>query len=658
PGDAPTVAVRVTGSASAAPSARPGAQPGRPVEGQPWLNAWDADATQRIRRPSAGAPVPPADPATDLPTQRIPTVAAGAYPGPARPGGSGPARPGGAPGGSRPRLPRRRLLIAGAVVAVLALFYIGDLVLSSGAVPRGVSVAGVQVGGLGTAAAEQRLREEIEPRTTLPVAVTVGEASSEIDPATAGLAVDWTGTLDQAGSQPLNPITRITSFFTRREVGVVTTTDRAALDSALEELAPVVDTVPTEGAVKFEDTKPVAVEPVPGQRLDQPAAAEVLERQWADGATVALPLVELPPTTTAEQVTDAIEKVATPAVAGPVTVIGENGIQASLTPEDIAEALSFRADPGAGLVPEINQEAVTDALTPQLRSTERPGRDATLDFSSGAPVIAPSQDGRGVDYEATLTDLLTVLTESVPRQITAVYADQTAEVTTEEIGELGITGVIGEFQTGGFATDSGQNIKRAAEVIDGMIVQPGETFSLNAATSPRNASNGYVEAGIIDNGQPGRGVGGGVSQVATTLYNAAYFAGMVDVEHKEHSFYISRYPPGREATVFEGSIDLKWRNDGPTGVLIDTTWTPSTLTVRLFGTKRYDVTSETGGRTRPTNPNTVTVPVDKPCNVNAGSPGFTISDVRVLRNLTTGEVRREPRTVQYNPIPIVVCAAG
>ena len=93
--------------------------------------------------------------------------------------------------------------------------------------------------------------------------------------------------------------------------------------------------------------------------------------------------------------------------------------------------------------------------------------------------------------------------------------------------------------------------------------QAGETFSLNGATEPRNESNGYVEAGIISEGHASRGVGGGVSQVATTLYNAAYFAGMTDVTHKPHSFYISRYPPGREATVFEGAIDMKFRNDAP-----------------------------------------------------------------------------------------------
>lgn len=638
------------------PGPRPGTGPAGPVGASaPTTEVPLSDVPSPGPRPGAGAgpagPVGASAATTAISLSDVPAPGGGG-------GGGYPGGPGGAgPDGPPPRRRRRRWLIVAGLVALLALLYVGDLLLSSGAVPRGVTVAGVSVGGLPVAEAEQRLRAEIEPRTTRPVAVTVGDATSEIDPAKAGLSVDWKGTLDQAGSQPLNPITRITSFFTEREVGVVTTADPALLGSALAEVAPVVDTVPTEGSVRFEGTEPVGVDPVPGRRLDQPAAAEVLERDWVRGTTVALPLTELPPVTTAEQVATAVDEVATPAVSAPVAVAGE-GVTGTLEPEDIAAALSFRADPAEGLVPEINKELIIEALSPQLRSSERPGRDAALDFSTGAPVVTPSQDGRGVDYEATLADLLGVLADPAPRQITAVYADQPAEITTDEIDTLGISGVIGEFTTMGFAQDSGRNIKRAAEVINGLIVQPGETFSLNGATSPRDASNGYVEAGIIDNGAPGRGVGGGVSQVATTLYNAAYFAGMVDVAHQEHSFYISRYPPGREATVFEGSIDLKWRNDNPTGVLIQTVWTPNSLTVRLYGTKRYEVTSETGPRTKPTQPTTVTIPPGKPCIATGGAPGFSISDVRVLREISTGEVRREPRTVKYNPIPVVVCEGG
>jgi len=607
--------------------------------------AGDDSATNRPAPFSTPIGRPPASPTpidghadTDPPTDLLAAVA------PEPSDGTGPSA-------SRPR----PLLIVAAVLGLLLLVYVVDVVVSLGTVPRGVTVADVSIGGLDYETAEQRLRTEIEPRTTRPVPVTVGQVRSELDPRAAGLRVDLQATLDRAGSQPLNPVTRIASLFTAREVDPVTETDMPALVAALEQLAPVVDRAPMEGTVAFEGVTPVPVNPVAGQRLEVTAAAEVLAREWLDGAVVALPLTELPSTTTPADVTAAIEEVARPAVSAPVVVLGEQGARGTVTPEVTAGALSFRAEPGSGLVPELNQQVIEDALRPQLASTETPGRDASINFASGAPVVVPSQDGRGIDYEATLEDLLDVMTGTGSRELTAVYAEQPAELTTEEINSLGIKELVGEFQTGGFADDSGLNIKRAAEQINGMLVLPGETFSLNAATVPRNAANGYVEAGIIDDGAPGRGVGGGVSQVATTLYNAAYFAGMVDVAHQEHSFYISRYPAGREATVFEGSIDLKFRNDHPTGILIQTAWTPSSITIRMYGTKRYDVTSTSGPRTNPTSPNTVTIPAGEKCSSSQGSPGFTITDTRTLREISTGRTRDETRTVRYNPSPKVVC---
>jgi vancomycin resistance protein YoaR len=189
---------------------------------------------------------------------------------------------------------------------------------------------------------------------------------------------------------------------------------------------------------------------------------------------------------------------------------------------------------------------------------------------------------------------------------------------------------------------------------------PGETFSLNETTGHRTAAKGYVEAGIISDGAPGRGVGGGVSQFATTTYNAAYFAGLKDAGHKEHSFYISRYPPGREATVFQNAdgstaIDMKFTNIMDTGIAIQTVWTPQTITVRLWGTKKYEVESITGPKTNITEPQPRQGPAAN-CKPSNGSQGFTITDTRVVREVGTGrEVSRTTRTVKYNPNPKIVC---
>jgi vancomycin resistance protein YoaR len=607
--------------------------------------ATEEPATERIERIPAMAPRPPLPP-PDLPT-RVGL------------GGPGGIDDGGPPtgsdgGGRRPGRGRRRVLVLAAVVGALGLLYGADLLLTSGSMPRGVTVAGIGVGGKSLADAETQLRSEIGTRTAGPIPVTVGDARGEIDPAAAGLSIDWEATLDRAGSQPLNPITRITSFFSERETGVVTIADPTAVVQALEQLGPVVDRDPVEGTVRFEGTQPQPVDPQPGQQLDVPEASEVLQRDWANGGAVALPLTALPPTTTAEDVATAVEDIARPAVAAPITVVGENGVKGTVTPEVIAASLSFQAENG-DLVPQLNQQAIQDALGTQLAASEKPGRDATFDFSSGRPVLVPSQDGRGVDYQATVAAMVGVLSSAEPREVTAVYAEKPAEVTTEELQALGNPEIIGEFTTGGFAPDSGQNIRRAAELVNGTVVQPGEVFSLDAVTGPRTAANGYVEAGVIDNGRASRGIAGGASQVSTTLYNAAYFAGMTLLEHKAHSFYISRYPAGREATIATGAIDNKFRNDNKTPIMIRTRWTPTSVTVQIYGQRQFEVTGEFGPRTSPTQPNEITIPSGEDCHASNGAPGFTITDTRTRRNVDTGEVSRETITTRYNPAPRVVC---
>ncbi len=554
---------------------------------------------------------------------------------------------------SRPR--RRHLLLAvGVAFALLGVLYVADLTVTSSKLPRGVTAAGVPLGGLTPNEAEQRVREQIGPRARQPVDVTLGTVRAQVDADAVALTVDARATVDQAGTQPLNPITRLTSFFVDTPVGVVSSADEEALEATLEELAATVAEDPVEGSIGFADGEPVSSDPQPGQRLDVTAAAELFTRDWATGETLDLPMVELRPSTTRADVAETLRDIATPAVSGPVIVKGDDDTEAVITEEVIAAALTFRPD-DEGLVPDIDQARIVDALRPQLVSSETPQRDADIDFTATPAVVVPSQDGRRVDYDATLADLLSVLTSADNREITAQYADEQARITLEDLGELGPVEVIGEFQTGGFASDSGRNIRRAAEQIDGIVVGPGETFSLNAATNPRNAAAGYVEAGIIRNGRPARGVGGGVSQMATTLFNAAYFAGMEDIEHHEHSYYISRYPPAREATVFGDILDVKFRNDGPTSVQIQTEWTSSSITARLIGIKRYEVTSSTSSRSRPTSPRTVTIPAGEACSASGGGPGFTVTDTRTLREIATGRTRSESHTVTYDPIPRVVC---
>jgi vancomycin resistance protein YoaR len=553
---------------------------------------------------------------------------------------------------------RKSGLIAAAVLGVLVVLYGLDLVVSGGNVPRGVTVAGVDVGGMSHTEAEQKLRDEIGPRLAAPVKARAGDVETAVDPKAAGLELDWTATLDRAGSQPLSPITRVTSFFTSREVGFDTRSDTVKLAAALEALRAETDHEPAEGGIRFEGATPVAVDPKQGQKLDVAGASDALLADWADGGTVELPVATTPVKTTKEGVAKALAEVAQPATALPLIIQGE-GKDATLTPEHLATVLVFEPADDGGLTAKVDNGKVVEHAGPQLKDTEKEGKDAQIVFEGGRPVVKESVDGLGIDWDKSLATALDVLKRDNERVIKAEYKHTPAKVTTEQANKMGIKEVIGQFETGGFVAASGTNIRVVAEKVNGAIVKPGETFSLNGHTGPRGVAQGYVEAGIIENGVPGKAVGGGISQFATTLYNAAYHAGMKDAGHKEHSYWISRYPKGREATVYMDNagnslIDIKFANPDETGVAIQTIWTPSSIKIVLWGTKNYDVTGSTSGEFNHTQPQERKV--DKPdCQPSAGAQGFSVTDTRTIVDRRTGQSRQESRTVRYDPQFKIIC---
>jgi vancomycin resistance protein YoaR len=205
-----------------------------------------------------------------------------------------------------------------------------------------------------------------------------------------------------------------------------------------------------------------------------------------------------------------------------------------------------------------------------------------------------------------------------------------------------------------------KNIQRGAEIMDGTIVRPGERFSLNEVLGKRTVERGFVEAPQIYAGRLEDAVGGGVSQIATTTYNAAFFAGVQIVTHQPHEFYISRYPMGREATVSWGGPELVWRNDWPAAILVKAYADSDSITVQLYSTKlRRRVETETAEPTQFTAPRTITVsnpslpPGTTRVVQSAGPSGFLISYTRKVYEGT--KLRRNERYVwRYKPENAIV----
>jgi vancomycin resistance protein YoaR len=208
------------------------------------------------------------------------------------------------------------------------------------------------------------------------------------------------------------------------------------------------------------------------------------------------------------------------------------------------------------------------------------------------------------------------------------------------------------------------NIRRAAALLDGTLLAPGARFSLNEKLGKRTRARGFVAAPSISGPIHVDSVGGGVSQVATTLYNGAFFAGLSLIRHTPHSFYISRYPKGREATVSWGGPELVFQNDWQAPLLLRLKTTATSITVWFYSQRLgRRVSTVTFAPTNYVRPRTVYIrdptlpPGSQRLLQSAGASGFSIAYTRrVYRDDSL--LRNERFSWTYSPENTVIAIAG
>ena len=214
-------------------------------------------------------------------------------------------------------------------------------------------------------------------------------------------------------------------------------------------------------------------------------------------------------------------------------------------------------------------------------------------------IVKPSVNARALDVPRTADRLLAAALRPTRRSAPMVVATKQPERTTAEARKMGITGLVSSYTTI-YSGDANRvhNVRLVAELIDGTLIAPGTTFSFNATTGERNADKGFLEAPVIINGELQTGLGGGVCQVSTTVFNAAYEAGLDITERTNHALYISHYPQGRDATVNYPDLDLKFVNDTKKWLLLRTFVGSSALTVNLYGRRSTGASSRRSGAAR------------------------------------------------------------
>jgi len=565
------------------------------------------------------------------------------------------------------------------MLLVLALLlgggYVAAYANAQDKTPRGTRIAGVAIGGMTLADATAALAAGLGALKQAPITLDIDGRQQTLDPGDAGLGVDYVGSVLQAGTgRSWEPSWLWDHYTGGQDLDPVVTVSQIAMDDYLAGLMASTGKQPRDGRVVFDGLRVKVVKPRAGLAIDPQQAREaILAAYLTEDPTARIDLVQSPPDIDDADVEAAVDGFANPAVSAPVTLVfsgspEEPRDEASrreqrvrLQPRDYVGALSLEPKNGA-LEPRVDRQALLRLLDQAVAGRGAPV-DATVALVDGKPKVIPAKPGVTFDPAEVTAAFTAALPKPEGEREATVSADvEEAAFTTKDARKLKIREEVSTFTTYfPYAEYRNTNIGRAMELVNGTLLKSGDTFSLNGTVGERTAENGFVKGFIIEDGIFKEDFGGGVSQAATTTFNAAFFAGLDDVEHKTHSFYIDRYPAGREATVAWPSVDLKFTNSTPYGILIQAGITPSSasaqgvVTVTMWSTKYWEITTSASDRYNFTQPRTRILHTED-CYPNTGYGGF---DIDVTRHFhlpaDPSQDHDEVMHTTYIPSDTVIC---
>lgn len=502
-------------------------------------------------------------------------------------------------------------IVAGALFVVLFGAYGLTRWASAGEVMGRVQVAEMELGGRTESEAYNALDTIEINRLSRLARFTVDGNEVELEPGYTGLNIDEDAAVSAAmavgreGNFANQFLFWLTNIFSTTEIQLEGSLDDSAMEDIFDGWDTEVIGKPIQpGSVEIEDGQLVANYPRTGVGVDREQASQiVLETLLAeDSITADIPTETVEPLLTDADVDRALAE-AQRMLAGPITLVYEDD-QAVLDEGQLQQAFVSETVTNSPprIVNSFDPEVIDTFLDPIRSEFEAEPVDAEFRINDDNTVsVIPGENGTRIDemetaerlYEASQTDSRTT---TLP-----IVEGAEPEVTTEYLESLQVEHLVSQFTTYHDCCEPRvTNIQLMADAIDGTLVLPGETFSINEHVGERTVDNGFVPAPSIVGGEIVDTVGGGTSQFATTFYNAVFWGGYEDVEHKPHSYYFSRYPEGIEATLFWRSIDVKFRNNRDHAVLIDTRYSDTSITVRFFGFNdgRTLVGEQSGGETR------------------------------------------------------------
>jgi vancomycin resistance protein YoaR len=472
-------------------------------------------------------------------------------------------------------------------------------------------------------------------------------------PSESGLTLDLDATLEGLTGWVISPAGMWEHLLGGRSRPLRTAVDGEGLQRAIEGLAAAVESPAVEGSISLAGGRVTVVQPRAGSSLDVATTAQMVARRWPSAGPVAASLLVAQPAITTAEIERVRAEFADKAMSGPVR-IAAGGRSFPVTAAALAPAISFRAHDGrlepvfddAKLVAVVRRAAAAAGV-------ERAAKDATVRFAGIRPTVVPAVTGRSLRAEAIPKAVVPALTSEARLAEVPVREVQPAFTTAEAARTLP-RGRISTFTTYfPYNPPRTNNITIAARTLNGTYVRPGGQFSLNGVLGERTPEKGYQQAPVINNGRLEKDYGGGVSQVSTTTFNAAFFAGVRFDQYTSHSFYISRYPEGREATVSWPDVDQKWTNTTNGGILIRASVSGSGITVSFYGIKTWDIEAAKGPRRNIVEPRTI-VDDSPDCVKQTASEGFDVTVTRTFKK-NGAVLRTESFNTHYIPEDDVTC---
>jgi vancomycin resistance protein YoaR len=494
-------------------------------------------------------------------------------------------------GGGRGR-GRARLvvvLVAAIVLALLVAAVAFDAASAGSTIHRNITVNGVAVGGLTVAQATQKL-EAVALRGG---AVTFSRDGRQWHLTAAALHARLRAKVAASGAfaytRTGNFMARgwrgFTLLFAGHPVAASVTFAEPATRERLDAIAQAVDMEPVQGAVSISGARPVVRAARNGRAVERAAIVRLLAAAALSGrqVTTALPVATVSPIVSTADAQKAAAT-ATTWLAGPLA-LAHGGHTWTISRQDLGQYLAFVHQSREPHLRVTFDSPVTrgyfDFIT---RQVGKPGKNATFTTTAGGRHvrIKHGSPGYGVVPQATIANM-DAAAASGSRVAQAIFGKAPPTLSDAEALALHISTRIGTYTTSVAGTSNRlTNVALGASLMNDTLIAPGKIFSVNATTGERTAAKGFKMAPTIINGKLGDTVGGGMCQVSTTVFNAAFEAGLQIVERHNHELYISHYPLARDATVSYGSYDLKFRNDTSNWILLKTHFTGWSLTVSLY----------------------------------------------------------------------------